>query len=96
MELILSDGHRGVFRPARLFVQIRVSRFFADDYRAMDYSVVHDDGTFSPCEFRSCSGAGYPIELIFAEVLPVVFHVYGCIDLFTVVGQICPPFQVNA
>ena len=41
----------------------------ADDYIVTDYSVLHGDGTFIACEFRSSSGAGYPIELILAEVL---------------------------
>ena len=68
MEFFLSDGHGDMFRPARLFVQTRMSRF-ADDHRVTDYSVLHDDGTFVPCEFRTSSGAGYPIELILAEVL---------------------------
>ena len=81
-----------IVRPLRLLVQTRMSRF-ADDYRVTDYSIWHDDSTVVPCEFRSSSGAGYPIELILAEVLLAVFHVYGCMDLFRVVERICTPFS---
>lgn len=92
---VSATGMEDIVRRLRLLVQTRMSRF-ADDYRVTDYSALHDDGTFVPCEFRSSSGAGYPIELILAEVLLAVFHVYGCIDLFMVVGRMCTPFQVNA
>ena len=64
-----ATGMDDTARPGRLCVQTRMSRC-ADDYRVTDYSVLRDDGTFIPCKFRSSSGAGYPIELILAEVLP--------------------------